>query len=152
MRLPLAPEPVNGKGEKGENRMKKSFKGILSLILAVAMVFTSVVLPAETAWAEQAEGTVRLYCYIGEQEGKTDAANWGFNLWDGSNATVVEKGETDVAIEGWGKSIPSLIADEANEGWAYIGLSSADIAGYQFVYADATVLSQSWNTGMKTSN
>ncbi len=132
--------------------MKKSFKGILSLILAVAMVFTSVVLPAETARAEQAEGTVRLYCYIGEQEGKTDAANWGFNLWNGSNATVVEKGETDVAIEGWGKSIPSLIADEANEGWAYIGLSSADIAGYQFVYADATVLSQSWNTGIKTSN
>lgn len=129
--------------------MKKSFKGLLSLFLAVAVMLTSFVLPAGTVKAELTEGTVRLYCYIGGQEGKTDAANWGFNLWDGSNAAVVEKGETDVPIDGWGKSIPSLIEDTEHEGWAYIGLSSADIAGYQVVYTDATVLSQNWNTGIK---
>lgn len=110
--------------------MRKKFKKILSLILAVAMVFTSFVLLADNVQAEQTEGTVRLYCYIGGQEGKTDAADWGFDLQEGSNASVAEKGETDVEIHEWSRSIPSLIADKENEGWAYIGLSCADITGY----------------------
>ncbi len=134
--------------------MKKSFKGILSLILAVAMVFTSVVLPAETARAEQAEGTVRLYCYIGSQtdEGSQRASDWGLNIWGGS-ATVTEKGVDDVAVDGWTSGpFPSFLEDEEHEGWAYIGLSSADITGCQIVNASGTKLCERWNSGIKENN
>lgn len=133
--------------------MKKSFKETLSLILAVAMVLTSFVLPTETVRAEQAEGTVRLYCYIGEQtegEGTPNASAWGCNIWGGS-ASITEKGENPVTVASWDNNnvLPSFLADSENEGWAYIGLSSADITGIQIVNAAGTKLCEVWNAGIK---
>lgn len=117
-------------------------KRLLSLLMALAMIVTSLTVAPVTA---KAADEIKLYFELPEG---TSAGDWAVNMWSG--ASVTESGDA-FTPSGWGNSCPSLLPAQRS-GWAYVTISvTGDVSGMQFVKKDATEKS-CWNAQIIKDN
>lgn len=107
----------------GERKREPIRKRLLSLLMAFAMVLTSL---AVTPVPAKADTSVKLYFELPEG---TTAGDWAVNFWGGATVT----GGNNVRIGGtWGDQYkPSLVAAD-QKGWGYVTVSGT-VEGIQFV-------------------
>lgn len=106
-----------------EQKQKHVGRRLLSLLMAFALVITSLAVSPVTA---KAADSVKLYFELPEG---TEAGDWAVNFWGGATVT----GGNDVRIGGkWGDQYkPSLVAAD-QKGWGYVTVSGT-VEGIQFV-------------------
>lgn len=123
-----------------EQKQKHVGRRLLSLLMAFALVITSLAVSPVTAKAEDA--SVKLYFELPEG---TSATDWCVNVW--SVATVTE-GDTTNAFRpstwGEGPTYPTLLADTNLSGWGYVVITGT-VTGLQFVNKDASKVYECWN-------
>ncbi len=115
-------------------------KRLLSLLMAMAMIVTSLAVAPVTAKAAD-DSSVKLYFELPDDTTVTD---WGVNVW---NAAQVTEGDTAHAFRptswGEGSKYPTLLTDTNLSGWGYVTISGT-VDGMAFVKTDGTELKY-WN-------
>lgn len=122
----------------GERKREPIRKRLLSLLMAFAMVLTSL---AVTPVPAKADTSVKLYFELPEGTTVTD---WCVNIWGGA---TVEQGDTVNAFRpstwGEGGTLPALLVDDTLSGWGYVTVTGT-VGGLQFVKKDGTEY-KCWN-------
>ncbi len=115
-------------------------KRLLSLLMAMAMIVTSLAVAPVTAKAAD-DSSVKLYFELPDDTTVTD---WGVNVW---SAAQVTEGDTAHAFRptswGEGSKYPTLLTDTNLSGWGYVTISGT-VDGMAFVKTDGTELKY-WN-------
>lgn len=128
--------------------MKKGIlKRVLSLVLAIAMVFTmSSVSQIGQVIAKADEVTYKLYFELPEG---TTCADWCVNSWSG--VTVSGNSEVTFRPTPWGEGdvFPTLLADGVLDNWGYVEITG-NISGLQFVNADGYEYN-CWNSAIASN-
>ena len=124
-----------------EQKQKHVGRRLLSLLMAFALVITSLAVSPVTA---KAANSVKLYFELPEG---TSVTGWGVNVWGAATVTVTE-GDTANAFHpsAWkGEStLPTLLADTSLPGWGYVKVSGT-VDGLQFVNKDGSKEFKCWN-------
>ena len=123
-----------------EQKQKHVGRRLLSLLMALALVVTSLTVAPVTAKAAD-DSSVKLYFELPDDTTVTD---WGVNVW---SAAQVTEGDTAHAFRptswGEGAKYPTLLTDTNLSGWGYVTISGT-VDGMAFVKTDGTELKY-WN-------
>lgn len=127
----------------GERKREPIRKRLLSLLMAFAMVLTSLAVTPVTA---KAADSVKLYFELPEGTSVTD---WCVNVWAPAESSVlVTEGDSENAFRpsswGAGSIFPTLLADTNLSGWGYVKVSGT-VDGLQFVNKDGSKEFKCWN-------
>lgn len=125
-----------------EQKQKHVGRRLLSLLMAFALVITSLAVSPVTAKA--ADASVKLYFELPEGTSVTD---WGVNVWGAATVTVTEGDTTNEfrpSTWGEGSKYPTLLADTNLSGWGYVKVSGT-VEGLQFVNKDGNKVFKCWN-------
>ena len=126
-----------------EQKQKHVGRRLLSLLMAFALVITSLAVSPVTA---KAADSVKLYFELPEGTSVTD---WCVNVWAPAESSVlVTEGDSENAFRpsswGAGSRFPTLLADTNLSGWGYVKVSGT-VDGLQFVNKDGSKEFKCWN-------